>query len=146
MNGWKRACVLTLGNMAAMACVLLPMYFVFIRLSMAITMPAPIGPPLYGAISPPMYGWTIGLVFGWTIFVSVAAAIIAVPLTRWYWNPVIVSAVLHEGHCGSCGYALPEGATASDGCTVCPECGAAWKLPAGDVGGAAEGQRARAMG
>ncbi len=30
--------------------------------------------------------------------------------------------------CPSCGYELAGIPTASDGCTVCPECGAAWKI------------------
>jgi len=30
--------------------------------------------------------------------------------------------------CASCGYVLGSLPAASDGCTLCPECGAAWKL------------------
>jgi hypothetical protein len=33
------------------------------------------------------------------------------------------------GRCLACGYDLDGLALAADGCTVCPECGAAWKLP-----------------
>lgn len=31
-------------------------------------------------------------------------------------------------HCAGCWYPLNDVPTASDGCTVCPECGAAWRL------------------
>jgi hypothetical protein len=36
------------------------------------------------------------------------------------------------GFCASCGYDLRSLTPAPDGCTVCPECGAAWRLPAVD--------------
>lgn len=35
---------------------------------------------------------------------------------------------LHECMCGTCEYDLNGVRPESDGCTVCPECGAAWKL------------------
>ncbi|MCH7546932.1 MAG: hypothetical protein IID30_11085 [Planctomycetes bacterium] len=39
-------------------------------------------------------------------------------------------AVLGFGHCPACLYDLQQLAPVeSDGCTVCPECGGAWKLP-----------------
>lgn len=34
---------------------------------------------------------------------------------------------LREGRCAGCAYVLDGVAPASDGCVVCPECGAAWK-------------------
>lgn len=37
-------------------------------------------------------------------------------------------AVLGERWCASCGYTLRESEPESDGCTVCAECGAAWKV------------------
>lgn len=37
-------------------------------------------------------------------------------------------AVLGERWCASCGYTLRDSEPESDGCTVCAECGAAWKL------------------
>ena len=40
------------------------------------------------------------------------------------------------GYCASCWYPLRDVRTAMDGCTVCPECGAAWRLDAGVGGGA----------
>ena len=35
---------------------------------------------------------------------------------------------LREGHCPACGYGLAEIEPEADGCRVCPECGAAWRL------------------
>ena len=37
---------------------------------------------------------------------------------------------LHRGQCGACGYKLADLPPEADGCTTCPECAAAWKLPA----------------
>lgn len=36
--------------------------------------------------------------------------------------------IVANGRCGSCGYDLAKLPIAEDGCTICPECGAAWKL------------------
>ncbi len=38
-------------------------------------------------------------------------------------------AVLSIGYCPSCTYKIAGLNSESDGCTVCPECSAAWKLP-----------------
>jgi hypothetical protein len=43
-------------------------------------------------------------------------------------TPFIVLAFLDERRCPSCGYDLTGCDTAEDGCTVCPECGAAWRI------------------
>ncbi len=37
---------------------------------------------------------------------------------------------LHRRQCGACGYNLGDLRPEPDRCTLCPECGAAWKLPA----------------
>lgn len=39
--------------------------------------------------------------------------------------------LLAEGHCASCGYSMRGLAPQADGCTPCPECGAAWRLDPG---------------
>ena len=54
---------------------------------------------------------------------------LGIPFVRWYWGPATVRAILAECHCAACGHPLPESTDEPDGCTVCPECGAAWRLP-----------------
>lgn len=39
----------------------------------------------------------------------------------------IARIVSRHGFCASCGYALSNIPAAADGCTVCPECGSAWR-------------------
>lgn len=43
-------------------------------------------------------------------------------------GPMIASLELSHGRCPSCGYDLRPQPAHPDGCTVCPECGAAWRL------------------
>lgn len=43
----------------------------------------------------------------------------------------IVRGLLAEGRCATCGYDIRGCRAEADGCTVCPECGAAWRVPAG---------------
>ena len=37
--------------------------------------------------------------------------------------------VAHHGYCATCGYQLAGLTPAPDRCTVCPECGSAWRIP-----------------
>lgn len=67
-----------------------------------------------GWLLPTMACWF--LVWRRLVMPSQAAA------ARSYW--------LLWGCCASCGYPLGERQQESDGCTLCPECGAAWKLNA----------------
>ena len=69
------------------------------------------------------------MMVGWMAAVFVATTLVSTPFVRWYWNPVVVMALLRDRLCASCGYPLAANGTGDDGCTVCPECGAAWKLP-----------------
>jgi hypothetical protein len=39
-----------------------------------------------------------------------------------------VALLLDHGLCAACGYSLAEISTQQDGCRVCPECGAAWRV------------------
>lgn len=43
----------------------------------------------------------------------------------------IAAAYVTAGYCGSCGYPLGSAGVQPDGCTVCSECGAAWKRSQG---------------
>jgi hypothetical protein len=53
---------------------------------------------------------------------------IFIKLTAWNSVEHAKHAVLSIGHCPSCTYRLFDIEEEADGCTVCPECGGAWKL------------------
>ncbi len=42
---------------------------------------------------------------------------------------VRAAALLNHGRCADCGYSIHGIPAEPDGCTVCPECGAAWMIP-----------------
>jgi len=46
------------------------------------------------------------------------------------YEAVYVDKRAETGDCGACGYGLAEIPAEPDGCKVCPECGAAWRLEA----------------
>ncbi len=52
----------------------------------------------------------------------------------WYGSRMTarirIEALLDEAICPSCRYPIAGIPTAEDGCIICPECGAAWRLPA----------------
>jgi predicted RNA-binding Zn-ribbon protein involved in translation (DUF1610 family) len=50
----------------------------------------------------------------------------------WVRRP-IRDALLKHARCASCGYRIDGLEQESDGCTVCPECGAAWRLLASEL-------------
>lgn len=58
-------------------------------------------------------------------------------LVRHRLGPDIREAVLDQGFCPSCAYRLEGVPPEADGCTVCPECGGAWRVS----GGASDGGR-----
>jgi len=41
----------------------------------------------------------------------------------------IARIIIKHGFCAACGYALTGLDPADDRCTICPECGSAWRLP-----------------
>jgi hypothetical protein len=41
----------------------------------------------------------------------------------------MAAAYIKHGHCPGCAYRLIEVPRQADGCTICPECGAAWRVP-----------------
>jgi hypothetical protein len=69
----------------------------------------------------------------WVAAIIVAAVMLWVPLLL----AILRSSMLHElaatkllvHQCGACAYDLSGTAPDSDGCRVCPECGAAWRVP-----------------
>lgn len=48
-------------------------------------------------------------------------------------GPSYVRHRLYLRHCPSCDYTLPADTIQPDGCTLCSECGAAWRIPAGAI-------------
>ena len=69
-------------------------------------------PPQWLAI--PMVPWAV--LFFWWLSRSAARA--------------MVCNMLRERVCAACQYEMGEIPASEDGCTVCPECGGAWRLPA----------------
>lgn len=71
-------------------------------------------PPVFGL----GVGLSMGLLLGWWMRQSI-----------WEGNPErVIAALLFVGHCPRCGYGLRACGIDADGCTVCPECGAAWRV------------------
>jgi hypothetical protein len=70
---------------------------------------------------------TIGLLLSWArmLFAIQMVQRRLLPRTR---VPNLVAALLQHGFCGCCAYDLRAAeAEPTDGCKVCPECGAAWR-------------------
>ncbi|MCB9842433.1 MAG: hypothetical protein H6812_04170 [Phycisphaeraceae bacterium] len=70
--------------------------------------------------------------------VTMLPILIALGFFVFDWRKVIArsrerhqAALLLVRRCASCGYSIKGLPSQDDGCTVCPECGAAWKLPEG---------------
>ena len=72
---------------------------------------------------------------GWFLARFVQLGLVAVMLvSAWHTarrlrSAATVAEFLGGEGCASCGYSLAGLPPAPDGCTVCPECGSAWKLP-----------------
>lgn len=62
-----------------------------------------------------------------------SAVIAWIALWAWYQKlviPQMAGEMLRRGKCVSCRYPIADLKQDSDGCTICPECGSAWKLNA----------------
>lgn len=93
-------------------------------------------------------GWLLALMALWSFWIApsskqtigraIGFGILMVGgVVFWYFwyrrrRVVFVTRLIERGRearvCAACGYGLGECAAAEDGCTVCPECGAAWNL------------------
>ncbi len=94
--------------------------------------------------------WKIELAIGLTVFMGILVALLVIPGLGYRPGmfalpPLVVVVFLWSGrryvrdgyhrvflakeYCPSCGYRLLGAPPEGDGCTVCPECGAAWRLP-----------------
>ncbi|MGH7131943.1 MAG: hypothetical protein ACREJO_08375 [Phycisphaerales bacterium] len=74
--------------------------------------------------------WRFAVIFPGTVLMF-----LLLPEILWRLMPpsrcrLVADAVLKHGCCASCGYGLDVASVQDDGCCVCPECGAAWKVPA----------------
>lgn len=63
------------------------------------------------------------ILLGWLF---VAAMVIG---AAWLWAPIEAAKTLRRSLCPHCRFSLAGISPDPDRCTVCPECGAAWKLP-----------------
>lgn len=69
--------------------------------------------------------WTILGSWGAVMLVGFVVSVVAI-----HREPRRVARCLESARCPSCDYDLEGARPALDGCTVCPECGAAWNMPA----------------
>ena len=60
--------------------------------------------------------------------ISVPLSIVGLRMIRVIGLRLQCAWIVANGRCGSCGYDLAKLPVAEDSCTICPECGAAWKL------------------
>lgn len=87
-----------------------------------------VGPLFVGLIFVPFF---FDLPFDWWFFMWVLPAVMI-----WGWARVLrnamardlVKAYVQAGLCASCGYKLETQIVSEDGCSICSECGAAWKV------------------
>lgn len=91
------------------------------------------------------FGELTGVLFG----IDISMSILSVPGQVQFWGYAIsfggamglinkfygwrnasaaVQAMSRAGLCASCGYRIDEIEPEADGCTVCPECGGAWRV------------------
>lgn len=70
----------------------------------------------------------IALVAAACIVGAVALWFVLPPTERLKHEQSIIDTILAEGYCVSCGYELAGLPVEADGCTVCPECRAAWRI------------------
>lgn len=94
-----------------------------------------IQPHITGAIDPyrnPAWLFTLFPAVAGVTLVLLILAMWAIEhaLARWRLKGALVSA----GYCACCLTSMRDQSPQSDGCTVCPECGAAWRLDSGYSG------------
>ena len=68
------------------------------------------------------FGFLFGWIFHGTIFGFLASRYI------WKNRTAAARAMMRTGLCPACAYQIHDIEPDPDGCTVCPECGAAWRL------------------
>ena len=78
----------------------------------------------YNIFFTPMWYWSVALCF---CCFGLPMGVVN-HLRGWSSVNNAMRCVLSIGHCPSCAYRISDIEIESDGCTVCPECGGAWKL------------------
>lgn len=75
--------------------------------------------------------WSLSGLTLYGLLFFVPGTIFGIELARngWHSPRYAIEAMTHAGLCASCGYRINSLQPDSDGCTVCPECGAAWRMP-----------------
>ncbi len=63
------------------------------------------------------------------VLIVAAQTLVIYKTARWLWAPIEAREMLRKSICPHCRFSLTGISPDPDGCTVCPECGAAWKLP-----------------
>lgn len=74
--------------------------------------------------------WPIGFVLAVVLMPVGLAMLVLFGFTARPYIETSYDAMLAIGRCINCGYDISGMSPDPDGCTVCPECGAAWRLPA----------------
>ncbi|MEL7472836.1 MAG: hypothetical protein AAGK04_05905 [Planctomycetota bacterium] len=69
----------------------------------------------------------------WMMVIGVIVGALLSLFQRFLARRGRVVAAKQLGYCGQCLYPIYEVQAHGDGCTVCPECGAAWKLESHDA-------------
>jgi hypothetical protein len=87
--------------------------------------PIVIGFATHGFLSP----WFWVFLLGWMALAIPMSAILMSHLVPPDLRRISAQIVVAKGCCASCGYVIESLPPDPDGCTTCPECGAAWKLP-----------------
>lgn len=71
--------------------------------------------------------FTLLIIAGFLFFLP--SLIVFGSLYEWLRQRKRAEALVRFARCGACGYPLGGHEAESDGCTVCPECSAAWRVP-----------------
>ena len=78
------------------------------------------------------YDWLFTMPAAGYIFLISAVNIIGMGIflhrTKWNTKYSVITAMTRAGCCPSCAYRVSDCEPEPDGCTVCPECGGAWRL------------------
>lgn len=68
-----------------------------------------------------------------TLLLIVMAVILSARVRRFEQGEDVREAMLAIGRCPSCAYTIDAARVEADGCATCPECGAAWRMAAGEA-------------